>query len=89
MHDIVLAKDKKNKEITIEVGTLRKVEIGMLWKPYKWVIGSTSQVGIDEKERLNIEDAISSSPAGETRPIIAVGMASSENSGNEPGREEA
>jgi hypothetical protein len=89
MHDIVLAKDKDDNEIAIEVGTLRKVEIGMLWKPYKWVIGSTSRVGIDEKEQLNIEAAISSSPTAETRPIIAVGMASSENSVNDPGREEA
>jgi hypothetical protein len=89
MHDIVLARDNNNKEIAIEVGTLGKVEVGMLWNPYKWVIGSTSQVGIDEKEILNIEDAISSSPASETRPIIAVGMASSENSAYDPGREEA
>lgn len=89
VHDLVQVRDRHGKSMEIEVGMLRKVGVGMMWNPYKWVLGSTSEVGIDDKEVRNIEEAIESSPAEESRPIIAVGMASHENTDVDPDREEA
>ena len=63
------------------------ISIGVLWDPYRWLIGSATLVGIDERESELIENIIKRFQNTETRPIIAVGLASHENSEN-PGQEE-
>lgn len=81
VRDTLVILDKDHKKMGVEVG--------ILWDPYRWVLGSTSRVGIDSNEYLSIEDVFASSPGAEVRPIIAVGLASNENSGDNPADEEA
>jgi hypothetical protein len=74
-------KDKNGKEFGIRVG--------VLWDPYRWVLGSSSEIGIDDTESLPIEQIIQRSPKGENRPIIVVGTASHENAADNPDKEVA
>jgi len=68
-------------------GNRLDVTVGVLWDPYRWIVGSASLVGIDEDQSQPIENVFQQFRDTETRPIIAVGMASHENSEN-PGQEE-
>jgi hypothetical protein len=74
--DIPDAEDKFGKKLA--------VSIGVLWDPYRWVFGSGEFVGIGEHDHLPIDKVIEGLPGGETRPIIAVGTASHENSKDRP-----
>lgn len=70
-----------------ENGKAFGIQVGVLWDPYRWVLGSSSKVGIDDAESLLIEQVIQRSPTGGNRPIIVVGTASHENSDDDPEKE--
>ena len=72
----VPAQDKDGKRLTVSVG--------VLWDPYRWALNSAEQIGIGEGETIPIEAVIKGLPRGETRPIIAVGIASHENADDQP-----
>lgn len=62
-------------------GANLEVVIGVLWDPYRWSLGSISQVSIDERDNIKYEvgQLLAALDANESRPIIAVGTASREN----------
>jgi hypothetical protein len=86
---VVAAEDKNNRKIEVALGFLRGARSGASWDAFDWALGSTTHVGIDGAQPVRIEDAIVSSPEGETRPIIVLGTASHENSSHHPRHEEA
>jgi hypothetical protein len=86
---VVAAEDRNNRKIEVALGFLRGARGGTSWDAFDWALGSTTHVGIDGVQPVRIEDAIVSSPEGETRPIIVLGTASHENSSHHPRHEEA
>ncbi|MBP6824587.1 MAG: hypothetical protein KA368_23785, partial [Acidobacteria bacterium] len=78
-------KAQDNKGIGIEV------VIGVLWDPYRWTLGSISQVSVDEKDSIRYEvgELLMMLDPNESRPVIAVGTASRENAKEHLSLEEA
>lgn len=83
---IVKTVDDRGKEI--------ELVMGVLWDPYRWALGSTKQVSINEKgndkdDKYDVESLIKALDANEARTIIAVGVASHENVKENLDKEEA
>jgi hypothetical protein len=86
---VIAAADKNNRKIEVALGFLQGARGGAPWDPFDWALGSATHVAIEGGRPISIEEAVTSAPEGETRPIIVVGTASHENAARDPRHEDA
>lgn len=82
-----IAWDTTTSTIEDDSGNELTVSIGVLRGDMRWVLGSTTHVGIHDGDSIRFERVISSLAPTAELPVILVGMASHENAVDNPDEE--
>jgi hypothetical protein len=82
-----IAWDTTTSTIEDDSGNELTVSIGVLHGDMRWLLGSTTHVGIHDGDSIRFEQVISSLAPTAELPVILVGMASHENAVDDPAEE--
>jgi len=85
--DEPLAWDTTTSTVEDDSGNILTVRIGVLHGDMRWLLGSTTHVGIHDGDSISIQRVISSLAPTTELPVVLIGMASHENAADDPDEE--